>query len=510
VINKYQRNINFAQSNIHKINRPKKKRGFFYKLSRLCLICFVVIFIILFMLSYKAIFSQETLGRTLVKLPVVSQIKNIFGAEDTVITQDADRINFLLMGIGGSGHEGALLTDTMMLASIKLSTNQIALISIPRDLLVEIPGNGWQRINHASAYGEINKYPGGGSALAAETVEKTFGIPIHYWLRIDFSGFEKVIDSLGGIDVEIERSFTDNQYPTEDFKVQTISFEQGIEHMNGDRALKFARSRHGDNWEGSDFARSKRQQKILMAVKDKVLNWKTIINPNRLYNIFNQVKNHTETNIESWQLPELAGILKNIDFNSIEHYIIDDSPGGLLKPIITPEGAAVLAPKSGDLSELNDFVANIFVVKNLTDRKIEIIIANGTDIEGLATYTGSTLSSWGFTISRLVNSPRQDFEKTVIYDLSNGQEKEALKIIKNRLNTNASSNLPEFLQPLLYKNNQQGEQIKIEASFLIVTGSDQKKSIEAIEQWQAEQNRLSTEQTEKENINEKTDNQTEE
>ena len=491
-------NINLVQGSIERKKRQKKKRGFFYKLTRFLLFILIAYFIISFFLSSRVIFSQTTLSRAITKLPVVSQIRSFLGAEDSLMARDEDRVNFLLMGIGGTGHEGALLTDTMMIMSVKLSTNQAALISVPRDLLVKIPDNGYQRINHASAYGDINNYAGGGSALAAQTIEDAFGLAMDYWLRIDFSGFKTVIDDMGGVDVYIERSFTDNQYPTEDFEVQTISFEQGVEHMDGERALQFARSRHGDSGEGSDFARNKRQQKILFAVKDKLLSWKTLANPNRVYKIYNNVTNHIQTNIGPSQIPEFMSLVKSIDFDNIKHYIIDDSPGGLLKPIITEDGAQVLVPKSGDLAELQDFARNIFVVKEIMENEVKVIIANGTVEEGLATYIGGNLSAWGFTIERLANSPQQDFEKTVIYDLKPGEQEEALKILKRRMDANATSKVPEFLEPVLYRFNEFGEEEKIEADFLIVAGEDQERAIEALKEWWEKQARLTAEEDEEE------------
>lgn len=491
-------NINLVQGSIERRQRPQKKRGRLHRLTRFLLLALIAYFIVSFFLSSKVIFSQTTFSRAIAKLPVVSQIRSLLGAENGIETRDEDRVNFLLMGIGGTGHEGALLTDTMMLGSVKLSSHEAALISIPRDLLVKIPDNGYQRINHASAYGDINDYPGGGSALAAQTVGEVFDVPIDYWLRIDFNGFKTVIDELGGVDVYVERAFTDNEYPTQDFGVKTISFEAGVEHMDGERALEFARSRHGNNGEGSDFARSKRQQKIIAAVKDNILNWKTLTNPNRVYRIYDEVSNHIQTNIGAAQLPEFVGLLRDIDFDNIRHHIIDDSPGGLLKPIITEEGAQVLVPKSGDLGELEDFAQNIFVVKEIMDSHIGLIVANGTLEEGLATYIGSNLEAWGFRVERLINSPQQDFEKTVIYDLSAGGQDEALKILKKRLGANATANVPEYLEPLLYRFNETGQEEKIPADFLIVAGTDQARAIEALGEWRAQQARLVAEPAEKE------------
>ena len=229
-----------------------------------------------------------------------------------------------------------------------------------------------------------------------------------------------------------------------------------------------------------------------MAVKNKILNWKTFINPNRIYSLYNNAQANTQTNIEAWQLPQIINLFKNLNFDKIERYILDDSPGGLLKSITTEDGADVLAPRSGDLAELQEFAQNIFLVNTIAKNNVRVIIANGTTIEGLATYSGSSLESWGFNVVRLVNSPRQDFEKTVIYSLVENNNQEALRILKNRMSANAAKDVPEFLNPLLYQTNDLGEQKKVDSEFLIVVGLDQEKAINAIKEWTTEQARLAT------------------
>lgn len=499
--------INLIQHNHPLEPRQKRKKSWLRRIFKLIILLLAALFVISFALSSKAIFSQVTFGQALSKLPGVSQIRGALGYDDEIITgEDKDRINFLLLGIGGAGHDGGLLTDTIMLASVQLSTKRAVITSIPRDLYVKIPGNGYQRINNASAYGDLNNYPGGGSALMAKTIEETFGVPIHYYLRIDFVGFKKVIDTIGGVDIYITNGFTDNEYPTADYGYETVTFEQRTEHMDGERALVYARSRHGDNGEGSDFARSKRQQQIIFAVKQKLLNLKMLTKPKQLFNVLEEIDNHTQTNITAWNFPELIGLVGDIDVRAIDHYVIDDGPGGLVKPIMTDGGAFVLAPKTGDLSELQEFMQNIFVIENISDNNIGVIVANGTSIEGLATHIGAVLSSWGFSIDRLITSPQQDFEKTVIYDLTGGQQTEILKILKNRFDANvAQGDAPEFLNPLLYRYNNDGEQEKIPAEFLVIVGADQTQAIEAVEEWQEKQAMLES-QAEEGGGNEEDDN----
>jgi len=480
------KNINLIKPITKYKKTQKKKRSLGIKLIKIFLFLFLAYFIIAFALSSKVIFSQDSLGRILAKLPVVSQIKTILGVEDLLTGQNNDRVNILLTGIGGSGHDGALLTDSIMLISVRLSTQEISLISVPRDLYVKIPGNGWQRINHANAYGELNDYPGGGSALLAKTMEKTFGIPIDYWLRIDFTGFKQLIDDIGGVDIYVDREFIDTQYPTQNFGIQTISFKQGYQHLNSERALQFARSRHGNNGEGSDFARSKRQQKILLAIKDKILSWKFLTNPNQLYKLYENIRQHIQTNITPAQFPDLINLTKNLDFNSLKHYVIDDSPGGLLKPMVTDAGAQVLVPKAGDLSELQAFIENIFIVREIQQNNVSVIIINGTTVDGLASYIGYNLNSWGFNIQRLLTAPQQNFEKTVIYDLTHGQQMIALKILKQRLKANTTEQLPSFIKNILpteLKTN-------LTTGFVVVVGADQQRAIKNIMEWRRRQELL--------------------
>lgn len=496
-------NINLVYSQKSKFQHSKRqKRSLPNKIIRLFLFILAAYFCISFILSFKVVFSQHAFNTAIGKLPVVNQIKNIFNADLLSDKEDDDRLNILLMGIGGVGHDGGYLTDTIILVSIKPSTHEAVMISIPRDLYIKIPGNGWQRINHASAYGELNNYSGGGSALTAKTVEETFNLKIDYWLRIDFSGFKQLIDDLGGIDVYVDRSFTDQQYPTQDFGVQTISFKQGLEHMNGERALQFTRSRHGNNGEGSDFARSKRQQKILLAVKDKVLSWGFLTSPSKIYKIYKNIDQHLQTNISLSETSQLLSLVKKVDFSNLQHYVIDDSPGGLLKPIITEDGAQVLVPKSGDLTELRDFVRDIFDIQQFSDQHISLIIVNGTSTDGLATFMSSVLGAWGFETKKLATAPHQDFEKTVIYNLKPDQHPIALKILKTRLKANVANKIPDFLTYLLPAsqqiNNNQLSNGQDGADFLIVLGADQQRAIKYILEWQAEQARIEAEKVNQE------------
>jgi polyisoprenyl-teichoic acid--peptidoglycan teichoic acid transferase len=191
-----------------------------------------------------------------------------------------DRTNVLLLGIGGRSHDGSDLTDTMIVLSLNNKNHSAALISIPRDIWSDTLKD---KINSAYHYGEEKK-KGGGMILAKAITEDVVGIPIHYAVLIDFTGFKNLIELIGGIDVNVTKAFIDTQYPipgkehdtcpgdpTNACVYETVHFDKGIQHMNGDRALIYVRSRHAEGEEGTDFARSKRQQEVLLAFKDKIM-----------------------------------------------------------------------------------------------------------------------------------------------------------------------------------------------------------------------------------------------
>ena len=127
--------------------------------------------------------------------------------------EDEDRVNLLLMGIGGEGHDGPQLTDTIIFASYQPSTGAIGMMSLPRDMSVPIPEYGYSKVNHANAYGEMNE-PGSGPALASQVIGDVLSEDIQYYLRVDFDGFAEFVDAIGGVDVYVDNSFTDPNYPT--------------------------------------------------------------------------------------------------------------------------------------------------------------------------------------------------------------------------------------------------------------------------------------------------------
>lgn len=457
----------------NKINLLRKKDDLYprgkavFKISRFILYLFVILLISFFVFSYQVLFTENSLTDIFTgKISILKQLQN-FAGETQLRGEADDRINFMMLGMGGAGHDGPYLTDTIMLTSLKPSTGQVAMISVPRDLLVEIPEYGWWKINNANAFGE-EQNPGNGSELTKQVIEKHFNFPIHYFVRIDFAGFEKLIDDIGGIKVFVDREFTDFQYPTKDHKYQVISFEQGWQTMDGDTALKFVRSRHGTNGENSDFARSKRQQKVIEAVKKRVLSYNFFLSPRKISKMIDTLSAHIRTDIEPWEMVQLGKMVEKINSDNIITQVIDDSPDGLLYAGIVNE-AYVLQPKGGDFSQIQYLLDNIFKPEEkLEQRKIiRAEVRNGTTIPGLASTNAEDLKKMGFKILKIGNAPIQDYEKTVIYKLNENTELDQESgFLQNKYSADIITNdIPIWVQDFSDPNT----------DFFIVLGSDSNK-----------------------------------
>ncbi len=202
----------------------------------------------------------------------------------------------LVLGIDSRPGEGwQTRADSIMLAGIDPARLRVSLLSIPRDLSVETPGYGWQRINVAHALGEMER-DGGGPELLASAVGHSFGVKVDRFVRLDFDGFVKLINAVGGVTIDVERRIEDFNYPTEDYGVQTVRFEPGVQHMDGDRALKYARTRYADD----DYRRAERQQQVLSALLGK------LVNPVYWAPALAAMGQALDTNLTLWDLAVLA------------------------------------------------------------------------------------------------------------------------------------------------------------------------------------------------------------
>ncbi len=295
------------------------------------------------------------------------------------------RTNILLLGSDRRNPGNAvtsILTDTILVASIGKVDNDVVLISVPRDLWVQSPSGRYSKINEV--------YSNEGVDALKKTLENVLGISIHYHVLVTFDLFEKAIDILGGVSVNVDTAFTDYEYPIEGKEVdmcgkskeeadkllsesmslvyifpcryETVSFTAGPQIMDGKTALKFARSRHGNNLEGDDFARARRQQKVIEAIKEKALSAQTLLDFNKIKSLYEAYASNVDTDIDLATVQTFYLLSKQIDFVKVVSIVLDDRSGAnegglLLNPDATLYGGAyVLIPRSGDYTQIHAFV----------------------------------------------------------------------------------------------------------------------------------------------------------
>lgn len=439
-------------------NKQKKWRLFF-----LIFLLIVTLFCSFLFSNYLSV-NKTTggLGFALQKLNLWQQLNKLIGIKKDILTNDRDRINVLLMGMGGEGHDGPYLTDTIILLSLKPSTKQTAMISIPRDLVIKYSDGYYPRINEIYTLAIKNQVLDP-AAYTAELIGTAFNQPIDYYAVIDFSGFQNIVDYLGGVELIVDNAFTDYQYPTNDHKYQTISFTAGAQTMDGLTALQFARSRHGNNGEGSDFARSRRQQKVIMAVKDKILSYNLLLNPYKLNRLYTMLRQYIKTNIDIDTAFSFYGLSKDLNSTNIIQKNIDDGPDGLLTSVITEQGAYVLQPKN-NYTDLQAFVDTIFQDNIATSENAIIDIQNGTNISGLAYTIAQKLKERGINNSSYHNAATRDYQQTIIYDLSKGEKEKTKTILQKILPQATFTNT----SPVTNSNTQLPDSV----DFVIILGQD--------------------------------------
>jgi len=284
---------------------------------------------------------DQVLGRTAEqRLETIQQIVDVVvRGEEVWPVPDRGRVTILLMGIDRRPAEGSApsRTDAITLMTIDPQSRSAAMLSIPRDLYVPLAGVGVDRvdrINTAYVYGEANRVPGGGAQAAKDTLALNLGLHVDKYVLIDFEGFEKAVDALGGIDVNVPVRIVDDQYPTEDYGVETLVIEAGPQHMDGERALKYVRTRHQD----SDLGRLQRQQQVLFAVRDKALGLGALA---QLPALIDAVADSYRTDLSIAEIASLAKVWSDLPREAIHTYRIDETMATFWT---TPTGASVLIP----------------------------------------------------------------------------------------------------------------------------------------------------------------------
>jgi len=350
------------------------------------LIVFVVVVAVLALNAGKI---KTALAQMLNPINIVSSVAS---GQSGKLKETDGRTNILLLGSDqrSSGvQSGSQLTDTIMIISIGKTTQDAVLISIPRDLWVRSSTGGRRKINEL--YGTYGGKDGTGAKELLGAVEDVLGIPVHYYGVVNFTLFEDVINTLGGVNVNIETSFDDYEYPIEGKEADScgrseedakrmlekgssyveifpcryehLKFTKGLTKLDGVTALKYARSRHGDNGENTDFARARRQQNLIMAVKEKALSTETLLDFSKIKSLYDLYSTNVDTNLDFASLQLFYTLSQSTKFDNTRTLVLDDrsegEDGGLLyapTDLTLYEGKYVLIPKAGDYSQIHAYI----------------------------------------------------------------------------------------------------------------------------------------------------------
>ncbi|MEX1997263.1 MAG: LCP family protein [Candidatus Andersenbacteria bacterium] len=385
--------------------------------------------------GYKILAASNKITST--DRSILGQLKDLLFVQGKVLAGESDdRINVMLLAIGGQGHNGQNLADTVMVASFRPSDNTVGLLSIPRDLYVQVPDEDYfTKINAVHAYGESKKV-GKGPELLQIKVEEITGVPIHYYGRVDFTGFKQIVDAVGGVHITIENSFFDYWHK--------IAFSAGTETMDGERALAYVRARYIEGSEGGDFKRAARQQQILLALRDKIFSVNTAFDFGAINTILNSLSDNIRTDMELWEIKRFYEMARQINDGNVHSVVLTTGPRGALvgsTEVLGGTPAAILKTRTGDYSEIQELMRNIFAAEQ--DRAVAALsaeaidplpsplesspspspivtpptveIRNGTNITGLAKETSTKLAAEGYTVTSIGNAANRTTTTTTVY-----------------------------------------------------------------------------------------------
>ena len=340
--------------------------------------------------------------------PQAATMAPVLSLNDLSRWQGSERVNILLMGIDQRPDEDSesARTDTLILFSIDPQAGTAGMMSIPRDLYVPLPNRGQDRINTAHVYG--------GPRLAMQSIEYNFGIPVHHFARVNFNALIRLVDLVGGIDIYVSQDINDQTFPDDSYGYAPFVISAGWHRMDGATALKYARTRHGS----SDFERMRRQQQVIMALRDAVLSTDAVtkVLPNAPQ-ILTTLQDSIRTDLSPLEVAQLAMLAKDIPQDKIARVVIDETS---VQAWTTPQGASVLIPIRDRLRELreklyNPLLADPVDTANAVAEPGRIAVHNGTQTRGLAAAAKSWLESQGFTVVEVGNATG-DYPRTVIID----------------------------------------------------------------------------------------------
>jgi LCP family protein required for cell wall assembly len=434
-------------------NAPKKKRKKIIILVILSLVLLGLGFLI-----YKGYIFSHDFGFRF-------RPEELFIREEKSLKKDptGKYTNVLLVGLDTRENTGLLNTDTIMMASYDYETNNITLLSIPRDFHVEVEeGVSWYvRINSIYSTAEQKK-EGTGMIALQDAVERITGQDIQYYAVVDFKAFVEIIDAVGGIDVNVENSFT-ARYPLgKDWQI--VSFEAGPQTMDGETALIYSRSRYSNqNNEGSDFARAKRQQKVIIALKDKLLSSESLTNPKTILGILSSIDGHiTVSEFTTKDIEAALELSKEFNENSgkIYSFVLDPSIGNysLVENKPMESGAYAIGPKAGfgNYTNIQEFVRLIITTPAIYEEKAKILIYDtGAGYQRVLTLTKELNEDYPYLDITFAGTLRADKEEIIVYSHEEGKNNNTVRELSKYLKTDLKT------QPEYITTNLNGEDVTI-------------------------------------------------
>jgi polyisoprenyl-teichoic acid--peptidoglycan teichoic acid transferase len=330
--------------------------------------------------------------------------------------RSTERVTVLLLGIDQRPDEDPAntRTDTMMLLTLDPRAKTAGMLSIPRDLYVPLPDRGPERINAAHVFG--------GAEYAMRSVEYNLGISVNHYVRVNFNALTTIIDLLGGVEVYNERDIDDPLYPDNTYGYEPFKLKAGLHTLDGKTALKYARTRHGD----SDFYRIRRQQQVIMALREKFLGSDALtkVLPN-LPAILQTLNASISTDLSNIELVQLILLAKDIPKDRIARVAIDETA---VQPFTTPAGGQVVVPIRERLAELRDAWLNPVAAADRPETG-NVVIQNGTQTRGLAARAQALLTTKGYTIAAIADAP-ESAPRTIVLDKT-GKRKLAAQLAKD-------------------------------------------------------------------------------
>jgi LCP family protein required for cell wall assembly len=454
-----------ASAKTVKVKPPKKKWNWVKRIS----IGFLVILLIGGVwLGGKFIYNaQKLFGGSLLGILQTTKLKG----------EDTGRVNILLAGNSADdvGHNGAELTDSIMILSIDPVNKTAYTLSVPRDLYVEVGDDGFQKINSAYVTGEVNEfsentYPAGGMGQLEQVIEDNFGVNLHYFALVNYNALRQAVDAVGGIDFTVKSSDKRGLFdPNIDYtnNKPLVKLPNGVSKLNGQQALNLARAR-GDSSRAygfpmGDFDRANNQRAMLIALKTKAVSAGVLSNPAKLSSLADAIGDNVTTDLKVDEVKRLYEITKDINNASIKSVSLNDADGvNLLANFQTPNGASALIPAAGrtDFSDIQSFLKRLNSRDPVVREAAKVVVLNATDTSGLAGLARTKLLAKNINVVDVGDAKANQATTTIIDLTTTTTAKPGTRKI---LSTNFGTSITT--------TNPYGEQY--DADFIIVLGANE-------------------------------------